>query len=63
MIPDILMQEIFLMIPIDEISKIIQVCITWKELATSDVIWKVFILILFSLFCFFFLILLSLFNN
>lgn len=41
MIPDIILQEIFLMIPVDEIGKIIAVSSAFKELATSDIIWKV----------------------
>lgn len=39
-IPDILMQEIFMMIPLEEFHILPQVCQEWKQLWTSNIIWK-----------------------
>lgn len=41
MLPEVILIEIFLMIPIDEFTKIALVCHEWKDLATCDIIWKV----------------------
>jgi hypothetical protein len=41
MLPDVLFIEIFLMIPIEEYSKLPLVCLEWKEIATCDIIWKI----------------------
>mmetsp|Transcript_1920 Transcript_1920/g.3045 ORF Transcript_1920/g.3045 Transcript_1920/m.3045 type:complete len:364 (-) Transcript_1920:253-1344(-) len=39
-LPEIILQEIFLMLPVDEIGVIPSVCSYWKTLYTSDVVWK-----------------------
>jgi hypothetical protein len=39
-IPEILMQEIFMMIPVEEFSTIASTCQEWKALWRSDIVWK-----------------------
>jgi hypothetical protein len=39
-IPEVLMQEIFMMIPVEEFSTIASTCKEWKALWRSDIIWK-----------------------
>lgn len=39
-IPEVLMQEIFMMIPFEEFSTIPSTCKEWRDLWRSDVVWK-----------------------
>ena len=39
-IPEILMQEIFMMIPVEEFSTIASTCKEWKTLWRDDIVWK-----------------------
>lgn len=39
-IPEILMQEIFMMIPVEEFSTIASTCKEWRDLWRSDIVWK-----------------------
>lgn len=39
-VPEILMQEIFMMIPVEEFSTIASTCREWNTLWKSDIVWK-----------------------
>jgi hypothetical protein len=40
MLPEVIFIEVFLLIPVEEFSKLPLVCQQWKEIATGDIIWK-----------------------